>query len=122
MNQIRYGLSPLKMHLFTFNLNENPFCPTCLENVESTEHYFFICPTYIEARNNLMNKLENITVSFNLTSSILDLSNRNRESILNLLLYGVDQKTDLHMLINKLIYISVTMFFLESRRFTSGLY
>ena len=41
LNQINnYGLSPLKLHLFTYNLTDNPMCPNCFDVVESTKHSF----------------------------------------------------------------------------------
>ena len=40
LNQIRYGLSPLNMQLFTYNINDNPFCPECHDIVEDSTHFF----------------------------------------------------------------------------------
>ena len=40
--QIRYNLSPLRFHLFTYNIIDNPMCPGCHDSVESIEHFFLI--------------------------------------------------------------------------------
>ena len=33
LNQIRYNLSPLRFHLFTYNIIDNPMCPGCHDSV-----------------------------------------------------------------------------------------
>ena len=54
LNQIRYGLSPLHMHLFTYNITDNPFCPECHDVVENSSHYFLKCGKYDLARTKML--------------------------------------------------------------------
>ena len=56
LTQIRLGLSPLKAHLFAYNIGENPFCQCCFTHIETSIHYLFECvkftnerATYLEA-------------------------------------------------------------------------
>ena len=41
LTQIRLGLSPLRQQLFVHNIIENPMCPSCGNEIESAEHFFF---------------------------------------------------------------------------------
>ena len=43
LNQIRYNLSLLRFHLFTYNIIDNPMCPGCFDSNETTEHFIFDC-------------------------------------------------------------------------------
>ena len=44
--QILLELSPLRSHLFKYNLTDNPFCHACGDFFETTDHYFFECNHY----------------------------------------------------------------------------
>ena len=44
--QMRFEPSPLRSHLFKYNLIDNPFCPTCGDFFETTDHYFSECNYY----------------------------------------------------------------------------
>ena len=46
LTQIKLNLSPLKFHLFKYNLTDNPFCPSCGDSVETPIHYFIECNTH----------------------------------------------------------------------------
>jgi len=41
LTQIRLGLSPLRHHLFTYNITDNPFCASCGLFVEDNSPYLF---------------------------------------------------------------------------------
>ena len=53
--QMRLGLSSLHLHLFKYNINDNPFCPSCGLEFESVEHYFVGCFKYNDERATLQN-------------------------------------------------------------------
>ena len=57
LTQIRLGLSPLKAHLFAYNLGENPFCQCCLTHIETTVHYLFECLKFKNERVSYLNAL-----------------------------------------------------------------
>ena len=79
LNQIVLGLSPLKAHLFLYNIIDNPFCPCCLEEVEDPAHYFLKCRSHSDYRNSMMLELNKFCKYKNLVV--------NKDSdILNLLL------------------------------------
>ena len=39
LNQIRYNLSPLRSHLFTYSIVEHPLCPSCHDCAETSKHF-----------------------------------------------------------------------------------
>ena len=115
ITQMRYGLSPLKNHLFTYNITDNPMCPSCLEHVESTVHFFFDCIHYNVARVQLINSiikimrdLLNITVNEN-----------DRDFLLECMLFGSNCNRGNLKLVNELIYKSVVGYCLATMRFSS---
>ena len=75
LNQIRYGLSPLRFHLFTYNIVENPLCPGCHDYIENSKHFFTECICYNQARVVMTTKLENILQSFGFNHDISDHDN-----------------------------------------------
>ena len=52
--QMRFELSPLRSHLFEYNLTDNPFCLACGDFFETTDHYFFECNHYAAQRRLLL--------------------------------------------------------------------
>ena len=69
LNQIRYEISPLNFHLFTYNINANPICPNCPDSIESTKHFFFECVTYKNSRTKLLNDLNEIQSQIHLQTN-----------------------------------------------------
>ena len=59
--QMRLGLSTLNNHLFTYNISDNPLCPNCFDNVESTCHFFLECRHYAVQRATL---LQNVSILY----------------------------------------------------------
>ncbi|MFZ2540040.1 MAG: reverse transcriptase domain-containing protein, partial [Oscillospiraceae bacterium] len=57
VTQMRLGLSDLKGQLFSYNLEENPFCTHCLTEIESVAHFFLKCGKYVEERKVFLYKL-----------------------------------------------------------------
>ena len=43
-------LSPLSAQLFRYNLNDNPFCPSCGVAPETPTHFFLKCIKYVIRR------------------------------------------------------------------------
>ena len=70
------GLSALSQHRFTYNLIDSASCPHC-GLVETTSHYFFVCPAYRVARITLYNSLAE-----------QNLDTINKTQLLNTILYG----------------------------------
>ena len=66
LTQIRLGLSPLNLHLFTYNIIESPMCPNCLVDVESTQHYFLDCVCYNDVRAVLLSNITKLLIQFNI--------------------------------------------------------
>ena len=50
LTRLRLGLSPLKQHQFQNNFIVDPNCKHCINTPETTEHFFFKCLKYTEAR------------------------------------------------------------------------
>jgi hypothetical protein len=57
VTQFRLGLSPLRNELFTYNIIDNPFCPSCGNNIENFKHYLFDCNLYSVHRETLFANL-----------------------------------------------------------------
>ena len=93
--RLRTQCSVLNQHLFQKNIVESPLC-RCGE-VESTHHYFFVCPFYTAIRQELTNSISSLC-----TPS------------LKILLFGNDQ---LSYIENVSIMDSVHKFILASSRF-----
>ena len=68
--QMRFELSPLRSHLFKYNLIENPFCPACGNFIETTDHYFFECEYYAAPRQSLLNAITGMNGSLSTQSEI----------------------------------------------------
>ena len=68
LTQMRLGLSPLKGHLFVYNLEDNPFCQGCLSHIETTSHYLFECVKFRNERevylSNLAGHLPTVNLPF----------------------------------------------------------
>ena len=96
LNQIKFKLSPLKAHLFSYNLTDNPFCSGCGEEIESTHHFLLTCNAYAVPRQQLLLiSLEwwncNLVSDDNILNCIIVGSNgRNSEDCirLNTLIFG----------------------------------
>ena len=60
LTQFRLGLTPLRNDLFTHNIIDNPFCPSCGDCIETSLHFFFFCRCYKECRAILLREIESI--------------------------------------------------------------
>ena len=68
--QIRFVLSPLRSHLFKYNLIDNPFCTAFGDFFETTYHYFFECSHYAAQRQSLLNDIAGLDGSLLTQSEI----------------------------------------------------
>jgi hypothetical protein len=120
LNQIRYELSPLRSHLFTYNISDNPMCPSCYDSVETTRHYFIECKSYEISRNNLIFTLN---VLFNRHNIECDITNS--DNLLRTILLGTECNNFENSLaneINKIIFNAVVCYMSESKRFCRKLF
>ena len=60
-----------QIHRFKYNLIEDPYCVHCKDIYETTEHFLFDCPSYIEARTQLLNQLSDMGIDINDKSILL---------------------------------------------------
>ena len=111
-NQIRYGPSPSHMHLFTYNITDNPFCPECHDVVENSSHYFLKCGKYDPARTKMMYSLKAMLRDYNL---IVNLDTD--DAALSLILCGLRANGDFRIL-NERINFEVITFMSVSKRFS----
>ena len=95
--RLRMECSALNAHLFYMFIVDSPKC-ICGYAMETTEHYMFYCPLYIQPRRKLLNTIYGVT---------------NLNIDLNLLLNG---STELSFMNNTLIFESVHEFIKESGR------
>jgi hypothetical protein len=109
--QMRFELSPLRAHLFNYNLIDNPFCPACGNFIETTDHYFFECGNYAAPRQSLLNQI-----------SGLDGSLSTQSEIKKIILLGSSVKNHAKRIeINKLIVKYIVNFLYATERFKPNL-
>ena len=120
ITQFRLGLSPLRDELFCYNITDNPFCPACLECVESLSHYIFVCPVYSIQREVMFRELALLeSVLYRNFHCLIDLNNRTK--VIAILTRGVnllnqDQSTNLN--ISLAVFNIFASFIQSSFRFT----
>ena len=93
--RLRTACSPLRQHLHSKNIVDNPYC-TC-GDIEDTHHFLFVCQQYTDLRQDLLN-------------SVSDICQPN----LNVLLCG---DITLTFVQNKQIFKAVQEFIIKSKRF-----
>ena len=109
LNQIKFKLSPLKAHLFSYNLTDNPFCPGCGDEVESTHHFILTCNAYAVPRQQLLINLRSLNC--NLVSD---------DDILNCIIVGsIGKNSEDCIRLNKLIFGFTCAYFYATKRFGS---
>src|SRR6185436_10488961 len=54
LTMIRTDSGDLNQLSFINHKTDNPFCPGCLTAPESSLHYFFICPNYIQLQKHFL--------------------------------------------------------------------
>ena len=121
ITQFRLGLSPLRDELFCYNITDNPFCPACLECVESLPHYIFVCPAFSVQREAMLRELALLGSVLHRDYNYL-IDRNNRIQVVMILTRGVnllnqDQTTNLN--INMAVFNIFVTFIQSSFRFTS---
>ena len=91
--RIRLEYSLLNAHLYRKNIVPEPICEC--GGFESSYHFFFVCPIFLDARSRC------------LPASFINLTNRD-------LLFGMENKTNHE---NEALFMQVQEFIVESGRF-----
>ena len=117
LNQIRYGLSPLNMQLFTYNINDNPFCPECHDIVEDSTHFFLKCVKYVQLRAKMFESLRSVLRDSGLYVN-LDHDAAALSLIFNGLSSGSIVDNNSYLRSNELIYYAVISYMSASKRFS----
>ena len=120
ITQFRLGLSPLRNELFCYNILDNPFCPACLECVESLSHYIFVCPVYSVQRETMLRDLASL-VSALYTNFDISIDLNNRTEVIAILTRGInlagqDQSKNLN--VNLAVFNIFSAFIQSTLRFT----
>jgi len=63
VTQFRFGLSPLRFDLFSHNISDNLFCPSCGNFLKTIHHFLFECVSYYNYRAALLSDLNHIVLS-----------------------------------------------------------
>ena len=114
LTQIKFQLSKLNNHLFLYNITDNPFCPWCHDCVEDTQHFFYSCDAYTNARTQLLISLTECLNCFKVTN----LRVNDPSSMIGLILDGVKlNDKQLTCDINKRIFSIVRTFVKTTNRF-----
>ena len=107
LTQIKLKLSPLRSHLFNYNLTDNPFCPAYKDSIETPLHFFTECVAYSIHRIPMLTNLLNLNLKISSPSEFLDF-------IVN----GCETGShDLRVQINKSIFRHATIFMFKIKRF-----
>ena len=72
LTQIKLKLSPLRSHLFNYNLTDNPFCPACKDSIETPLHFFTECTAYSIHRIPMLSNLLKLNPNISLPLEFLD--------------------------------------------------
>ena len=119
LTQFRLGLSPLKNDLFRYNIIDNPFCPSCGDEIETLSHFFFKCKSYSAQRVVL---LKDITQTIDLLQIELHLGIKVQDEsfVLDLLISGTKNLLPLQSTVYKLnenIFRLVSRYISTTKRF-----
>ena len=100
VTQFRLGLSPLRNELFTYNIIDNPFCPSCGDKIENLNHYLFECDAYSLPRVTLFADLTALCDEISrLYNIVLDLTSQT--VFKHLITHGINlPSTDCNMSLN----------------------
>lgn len=110
LTQMRLGLSPLKGHLFVYNLEDNPFCQGCLSHIETTSHYLFECVKFRNERDVYLSNLAGHLPTVN-----LPIESWNLNEMVNLCTGGsiaLDSNSNFHILNSTVCFINSTRRFI----------
>ena len=66
-----FCVSALCQHRFSYNLIDSPNCPHCGE-IETTSHYLFYCPEYVQARTTMLESLQTLNIDVTNKITLLD--------------------------------------------------
>ena len=107
LTQIKLKLSPLRSHLFNYNLTDNPFCPACKDSIETPLHFFTECIAYSIHRIPMLTNLLKLNPKISSPSEFLDFIVNGSET----------GSHDHRVQINKSIFRHATIFMFKTKRF-----
>ena len=117
ITQFRLGLSPLRNELFTYNITDNPFCPSCGQNVETHSHFLFECSLYSQQRYTMLNDLKMLITHVNIQFNLQIDSDKN-DDIKCMLINGLNmQMLDDSVGINAAIFNIASTYISSTARF-----
>ena len=110
ITRLRLGLSHLREHKFrhSFQNTFNPIC-CCGDDIETTFHYLFHCPNYLDERRTLLDNLQSIRENIH---------DKNDSQISELILFGVSSNNDAS---NTWMLNATTQYILATKRFDVAL-
>ena len=110
LTQVKLNLSPLRAHLFKYNIIDNPFCPSCGDEIETAEHFFLDCKIHIQNRQKMLTNLFKLDPSLTL---------RNKPAIMDFIISGSScpDKNQLS-LVNNEIFRHVKIYIASTKRFS----
>ena len=111
LTRLRIGFSHLKEHKLKHNFQDSidPLC-SCGNDIESTVHFFLLCPNFTTQRQTLLNKLKSINAS---------IMTENENSVVKTLLFG---RPDFLYSTNKEIINATISFILTTKLFSCPLF
>ena len=110
LTQIKLKLSPLKAQLFSYNLTDNPFCPSCGQAIETVEHYFVECASYDVSRIRLLMNLFRLEPSLTVD---------NASGVIHFIVHGSSgADKNKRVMVNREIFRHVKIYFATTGRFS----
>ena len=117
VTQFRLGLSPLRNELFTYNITDSPFCPSCGQSLETISHFLFECPQYSQQRSILLNDLTALITHIKQVHNVtLDIDKQ--DDVKHILINGLNLPfIDANFCINSAIFNIASTFISSTARF-----
>jgi len=113
VTQFRLGLSPLRFDLYTYNINDNLFCPACGNSLETLVHFFFECICYAALRIVLFTELDQ-ALECSSTSGVYSFDSFFCDQLIGVLTHGAhydaSNVNNNYLSVNKQIFASVSRF------------
>ena len=78
LTQILRGHGCFRKYLFQINHDVSPYCPTCTECIEDSEHVFFQCPRFLNIREKLKSTLGGSVTVETLTTHMCQCSEKGK--------------------------------------------
>ena len=110
LTQVKLNLSPVRAHLFKYNIIDNPFCPACGDEIETAMHYFLECKIYNINRQKMLMNLFKLDPSLTL---------EDKPAILDFIMSGSScADTNQQSLVNNKIFSNLKIYIATTKRFS----